>query len=101
MLKEFSSALNVTIPTGFDINYMPPLPSIVSYFNTQEKKFKAIDVAVRIVAIDGDFARDEISFVKNLCQLLQFSSDVEESIITYSHSLAKLNSEWNSILKNR
>lgn len=98
LLREFSSALNVTIPTGFDINYLPPLPSIVSYFNTKEKKFKAIDVAVRIVAIDGDFASDEITFVKNLCQLLQFSSDVEESIIAYSHSLAKLNSEWNSIL---
>lgn len=99
LLKEFSMALNVTIPTGFDVNYLPPLTNVVAYFNTKEKKLKAIDVAVRIVAIDGEFADEEISFIKNLCQLLQFNSVVEESIIAYSYSLAKLNSEWNSIIK--
>lgn len=97
LLKDLCSALNVEISVGFDKEYLPPLSQIIEYFNTEEKKLKALDMCIRIVAIDGTFVKEEIIFIGDLCDRLKISQDKKQQIIEYAHSLAALNSQWYKI----
>lgn len=97
LIKELSVALKVDIHTELTLEYMPPLSQIIDYFNTKEKRLKAADIAIRIVAIDGKFMDEEEQFMKVLFQKLQFSECEVSKLIEYARSLAKLNLDWNSI----
>lgn len=97
LLKELCVSLNVKMPVGFDKEYLPPLSQIIEYFNTEEKKMKAIDLCIRIVAIDGAFVDEEIEFIEELCDRLRIHPDKKRQLIDYSYSLASLNSQWYKI----
>lgn len=97
LLKELCVSLNVKMPAGFDKEYLPPLSQIIEYFNTEEKKMKAIDLCIRIVAIDGAFVDEEIEFIEELCDRLRIHPDKKRQLIDYSYSLASLNSQWYKI----
>ena len=62
-----------------------------------DKKMKAIDLSIRIVAVDGTFTESELTFIKDLCDRLNITTDKRDKIIEYSNSLAQLNSQWISI----
>lgn len=97
LLKELCTALNVEMPVGFDKEYLPPLSQLLEYFNTEEKKMKALDMCIRIVAVDGTFVNEEISFIEELCDRLRINHEKKQRIIEYSHSLAALNFQWYKI----
>ena len=97
LLKELCVSLNVKMPAGFDKEYLPPLSQIIEYFNTEEKKMKAIDLCIRIVAIDGAFVDEEIEFIEELCDRLRIHPNKKRQLIDYSYSLASLNSQWYKI----
>lgn len=97
LLKELCASLNVKMPAGFDKEYLPPLSQIIEYFNTEEKKMKAMDLCIRIVAIDGAFVDEEIEFIEELCDRLRIHPDKKRQLIDYSYSLASLNSQWYKI----
>lgn len=97
LLKELCTALKVEMPAGFDKEYLPPLSQLIEYLNTSDKKMKAIDLSIRIVAVDGTLTESELIFIKDLCDRLNITTDKREKIIEYSNSLAQLNSQWISI----
>lgn len=97
LLKELCVALNVEMPTGFNKEYLPPLSLLVDYMNTTEKKMKAIDMAIRVVAIDGIFTEEESSFMIDLCKRFRIEDEKTSEILDYAKSLASLNSQWLSI----
>ena len=97
LLRDLSIALNVEMPVGFDKEYLPPLSQILEYFNTEEKKMKALDMCIRVVAIDGTFVNEEISFIEELCDRLRINHEKKQQMIEYSHSLAALNTQWYKI----
>lgn len=99
LLKELCVALKVDMPAGFDKEYLPPLSQLVEYFNTEEKKMRAIDLSIRIVAVDGTFADEESAFITELCDRLRIKQEQREKILRYSDSLAMLNSQWADIYK--
>lgn len=85
------------MPVGFDKDYLPPLSQILEYFNTEEKKMKALDMCIRVVAIDGTFVNEEISFIEELCDRLRINHEKKQQMIEYSLSLAALNTQWYKI----
>lgn len=97
LLRDLSIALNVEMPVGFDKDYLPPLSQILEYFNTEEKKMKALDICIRVVAIDGTFVNEEISFIEELCDRLRINHEKKQQMIEYSLSLAALNTQWYKI----
>lgn len=97
LLRDLSIALNVEMPVGFDKDYLPPLSQILEYFNTEEKKMKALDMCIRVVAIDGTFVNEEISFIEELCDRLRINHEKKQQMIEYSLSLAALNTQWYKI----
>ena len=97
LLRDLSIALNVEMPVGFDKDYLPPLSQILEYFNTEEKKMKALDMCIRVVAIDGTFVNEEISFIEELCDRLRINHEKKQQMIEYSLSLAALNNQWYKI----
>lgn len=97
LLKELCVALNVEMPTGFNKEYLPPLSLLVDYMNTMEKKMKAIDMAIRIVAIDGIFTEEESSFMIDLCKRFRIEANKTSEILNYANALASLNLQWLNI----
>jgi tellurite resistance protein len=97
LLMEYASALNVDLPVGLNLEYFPPITNVIPYFNTRDKKLRAIDVVLRVIAIDGVFADGEKRFVEKVCDLMEFSQVQKESFLNYGVQLSKLNSYWKNI----
>lgn len=98
LIKELANALGVTLQTEIKLDYMPPLSRIVEFFNTKEKRFRAIDVAIRIVAIDGTITVKEKQFMVQLLDMLHAAENEKSDCLTYMYSLAKINTDWNKII---
>ena len=98
LIKELAEALGVGIQAGLTLDYLPPLSQIVEYFNTKEKKYKAIDIAIRIAAVDGKLEEKKNLFLSELCNKLNFDGNVINNLIAYAHSLSELNANWNKII---
>ena len=100
LLKELCAALNVEMPAGLSIEFMPPLSQILDYLNTNEKKLKAIDMAIRIIVADGQLANEEKEFILNLCKRLNINENKTQELIKYSESLIISNNMWKDICSN-
>ena len=95
IVTEYARTLNVNLPNGIDIQYLEPLPHVVEYFNTREKKEQALDIAIRIAVADGELDIKESEFIKKLLTLLELKNVEEGSIMLYAETLAKANYLWN------
>lgn len=98
LLLEYASALKVELPVGLNLEYFPPLTKVIPFFNTKEKKLRAIDVVLRVLAADGEFAEGEKRFIKKVCDLMDFSQSQKESFIKYGEQLSKVNNSWKDII---
>ena len=58
------------------------------------QKRTLVDIAIRVVAIDGEFSDNEKIFVKKVSKLLEFSEKETESFITYGESMANAYLQW-------
>ena len=88
------------MPAGLSLEYMPPLSQILDYLNTNEKKLKAIDMAIRVIVADGNLANDEKEFIINLCKRLNINEHNTLELIRYSESLISSNMMWKNICSN-
>lgn len=98
LLLEYASALNVELPVGLKLEYFPPITNVIPFFNTKEKKFRAIDVVLRVIAIDGQFADGEKKFVEKVCNLMEFSEIQKDSFLKYAEQLSLINNSWKNII---
>lgn len=58
------------------------------------QKRTLIDIAIRVVSVDGEFSENERTFVRKLCKLLSFSDDDIEKFICYAESMGIANLRW-------
>lgn len=98
LVLDFAKSLNVELPNGVDINYLQPLPRVVEFFNTREKKFQALDIAIRIVVADGVIDEKESAFLVKIFDMLEISEIDINRVIDYANHLAQSNSMWINIL---
>jgi len=93
LIKEYSKAL-----LGASVNEPIELPSkslqnicidAVNHNYAEE----ALDVALRVIAADGDFADGESHFITELAKLLKFDTSIEK-IIEYGKHLTEVNRQW-------
>lgn len=98
LLQDYATALDVELPVGLNLEYFPPLTHVVPFFNTKEKKLKAIDVVLRVIAIDGIFAESEKSFVRKVCALLEFNDEQTNAFLNYGNELSATNLSWKKII---
>lgn len=93
LIKEYSKAL-----LGASVNEPIDLPNkslqnicidAVNHNYAEE----ALDVALRVIASDGDFAAEESNFIIKLAKLLKFDASIE-NIIEYGKHLTEVNRQW-------
>lgn len=98
LLLEYASALNVELPVGLNLEYFPPLTNVIPFFNTKEKKYRAIDVVLRVIAIDGMFADGEKRFIEKVCDLMDIPQSQKELFLEYGEQLSMINNSWKHII---
>lgn len=98
LLLEYASALNVELPVGLNLEYFPPLTNVIPFFNTKEKKYRAIDVVLRVIAIDGMFADGEKRFIEKVCDLMDIPHAQKELFLEYGEQLSMINDSWKNII---
>lgn len=93
LILELAKSLGVSQPPT-EQEYLMPISKVCEYFQTKEQKQKAIDMACRIIAIDGEFHEKEFSFIKKLADRLHIFCDKQEQLLLYVKELADNNKKW-------
>lgn len=60
---------------------------------------EALDVALRVIAADGNFEDGERKFIAEIASLLKFDNSIDE-IIEYGKHLTEVNNHWISLSQN-
>ena len=63
------------------------------------QKRMLIDIAIRVVSVDGEFSENENVFIRKLCKLLDFSDDEIANFICYAEAMAIANLRWIDAIK--
>ena len=98
LINELATALNVELSKDMKQEYLPPLSQLTDFLISKEQKLKALDLVIRIIAIDGKFSEDEKNFLEDLMTRLWIKEDTKHDLFEYAKSLAKLNKYWESIV---
>ncbi|MCM1501313.1 MAG: AAA family ATPase [Bacteroidales bacterium] len=99
LIKEYSKAL-----LGSSIEEPIELPSksiqniCMDAINNNYAN-EALDVALRVIAADGNFEDGERKFITEIVDLLKFDAAVDD-IIEYGKHLTKVNNHWISLSQN-
>lgn len=75
------------------------LSEICSGITDLSQKRTLIDIAIRVVSVDGEFSENERTFIRKLCKLLNFSNDEVEKYICYAESMGIANLRWIEAIK--
>lgn len=75
------------------------LSEICNGINDISQKRTLIDIAIRVVSVDGEFSERERTFIRKLCKLLSFSNDEIEKFICYAESMGIANLRWIEAIK--
>lgn len=99
LIKEYSNAL-LGVPVDEPIEL--PEKSIqnickeaIKYHYAEE----ALDVVLRVVAADGNFADGENEFISQVASLLKYDDSVDK-IIDYGRRLTEINNQWIALSQN-
>ena len=93
LINDLSLSLKGVTAQDEDVKCVMTLEEICKDVDESQKKI-LIDTAVRVVTIDGDFSKDEQSFMLKLCSLLGLSQDYTAAIMAYAESMAKSYLLW-------
>lgn len=88
LMKDLSKQLMNVELQDRNIKVDMTLPEICKDITDVTQKRTLVDIAIRVVAIDGEFSDNEKIFVKKVSKLLEFSEKETESFITYGESMA-------------
>jgi AAA+ superfamily predicted ATPase len=98
LILELAKSLGVKNPP-VEQEYLTPLSKVCEYFQTKEQKYKAIDIACRVIVIDGQFYEKEKIFIQDLCSRLNVFADKQDSLIDFISDLANNNQKWIELTK--
>lgn len=94
LLQDLSRQLMNVELEDRNISTEMTLADICKGINEINQKRMMIDIAIRVVSIDGEFSNQEKIFVKKLCNLLEFSDADAENFIKYGDSMANAYLHW-------
>ncbi len=94
LMKDLSKQLMNVELQDRNIKVVMTLSEICKDITDVTQKRILIDIAIRVVSIDGEFSDNEKIFVKKLSNLLKFSEKETRSFITYGESMANAYLQW-------
>ena len=94
LMKDLSKQLMNVELQDRNIKVDMTLSEICKDITDVTQKRILIDIAIRVVSIDGEFSDNEKIFVKKLSNLLKFSEKETRSFITYGESMANAYLQW-------
>lgn len=100
LIGECAKALNVELHTGFEREYLPPLSQVIDFFNTPNKKSRALDMSIRVICAKGKVSSNEIDFINMLSDKLNVPQSVHEEINSYINNLVETNKLWQNIINS-
>lgn len=94
LMKDLSKQLMNVELQDRNIKTEMTLSDICKDISDVDQKRTLMDIAIRVVTIDGKFSNNEMVFIKKLSSLLDFSEKEIDSFITYGKSMANAYLHW-------
>lgn len=66
---------------------------------SEEFKLSLVDIAIRVMTVDGDLSSNETQFVSKLCHLLEYNKSKLNALTEYAKSMADSYGLWINSLK--
>lgn len=95
LCDKFGVSLNIE-----DKNSIPPLRDICNTILSKTEKVQMLDIACRMIAIDGQYTDVEQDFINELIALIGFKESQYPVLKEYINLLVKENNEWMSIAES-
>lgn len=93
LLAKFDVEININ-----DKNSLPSIETLCSTILSRVEKQQMLDIACRIVAVDGNYCQDESFFIHKLSSLLGLDSSKLEAIDQYINELIEGQNSWAKII---
>lgn len=94
LLQDLSRQLMNVELEDRDVTTEMTLSDICSGVNEVSQKRNLVDVAIRVVSVDGEFSDNEKTFVLKLCDLLGFKEKEKTNFVIYGEAMANAYSHW-------
>lgn len=101
VLQELSKQLLNEDLDNRDIVPEMSLEEICTGVEDLSQKRLMIDIAIRVISIDGDFSENEKTFVRKVCSILGFTDQESESFVDYGIAMANAYSHWIIAIEKR
>ena len=94
LLQDLSRQLMNVELENRDIKPEMTVLEICEGVNEIAQKRVLVDVAIRVVSIDGEFSDNEKIFIRKLCGILGYTEDEKERFISYGDAMANAYAHW-------
>ena len=95
LLSKFDVDININDRTS-----LPSIETLCSTILSKIEKQQMLDIACRMVAVDGDYSEDEKNFIHQLSSLLGLDSSKVSDINQYINDLIIGQNNWTKIVNN-
>lgn len=95
LLSKFDVDININDRTS-----LPSIETLCSTILSKIEKQQMLDIACRMVAVDGDYSEDEKNFIHKLSSLLGLDSSKVSDINQYINDLIRGQNNWTNIVNN-
>lgn len=95
LLSKFDVDININDRTS-----LPSIETLCSTILSKIEKQQMLDIACRMVAVDGDYSEDEKNFIHKLSSLLGLDSSKISDINQYINDLIIGQNNWTNIVNN-
>ena len=94
LLQDLSRQLMSVELDDRNISTEMDLPEICDGISDINQKRILVDIAIRVVSVDGEFSDNEKQFISKLCNLLGFTEKETNSFIVYGDTMANAYLHW-------
>ena len=98
IIEETSKMFGVETPNLESKEEIPKLSSVCDRFEETQAKKQALDIACKVIAINGKIMPEEKTFLEELCSSLKVDNASYEKAFEYIKRLIEVNKLLNSIL---
>ena len=95
LLSKFDVDININDRTS-----LPSIETLCSTILSKIEKQQMLDIACRMVAVDGDYSEEEKNFIHKLSSLLGLDSSKVSDINQYINDLIRCQNNWTNIVNN-
>lgn len=95
LMVKFDVEININ-----DKNSLPSLETLCSTILSKVEKQQMLDIACRMVAVDGNYCQDESNFIHRLSRLLGLDNSKIDSIDNYIKDMIAGQDSWKNIVND-